>query len=167
MALLEILKFPDPRLRTVAKNIDNIDADLCKLVENMYETMYSVQGIGLAATQVGVHKRIFVMDLSENRAVRYCVINPQIIEVDGEQFESEGCLSVGHGIYDRVTRPAQMLVRGMDLDGKPIEINATGLMAACVSHEIDHLNGKLFVDHLTRIKRDRIRKKIEKAIRRE
>jgi peptide deformylase len=167
MALLEILQFPDPRLRVKAKTVDQIDEKIRQFVADMYETMYSVNGIGLAATQVGVHQRVFVMDVSETRDVRYCVINPEIVERDGVQMEQEGCLSVGAGVYDRVERPTRVIFRGMDIEGKHFEQEATGLMAACVSHEIDHLNGMLFIDHLSRLKQDRIRKKITKSIRRE
>jgi peptide deformylase len=167
MALIEILKFPDPRLRVKAKSIKTIDEKLRKLVEDMYETMYHVNGIGLAATQIGVDKRLFVMDVSETRNVRYCVMNPEIIRKDGMQYEQEGCLSVPAGVYDRVERPTDVLLRGMDLDGKSFELEAKGLMAACVQHEIDHLNGMLFIDHLSRMKQERIRKKIAKSKQRE
>lgn len=167
MALLEILQFPDPRLRVKAKPIAEIDEALRKFVADMYETMYAVNGVGLAATQVGVHQRVFVMDVSENRNERYCVINPEIVEREGVQFEQEGCLSVGAGVYDRVERPTRVIFRGMDIDGKTFELEATGLMASCVSHEIDHLNGKLFIDHLSKLKQERIRKKIIKSTRRE
>lgn len=165
MALLEILRFPDARLRVKAKPVEKINADLHKIIEDMYETMYAVNGVGLAATQVGIHQRFFVMDVSEARNERYCIFNPEILHCEGVQHETEGCLSVG-GAYDRVERAAKVHMRGMDLEGKVIELKSEGLMAACIQHETDHLNGILFIDHLSRLKQDRIRKKIEKSQRR-
>jgi peptide deformylase len=167
MAILEILKFPDPRLRIKAKPVITIDAELRHQVEDMYETMYASHGVGLAGTQVNIHYRIFTMDVSESRDQRICVINPEILSQSGTQFEAEGCLSVGGGAYDKVKRAMQVKLRGMDLEGKPLEIDAEGLMAVCIQHEMDHLNGVLFIDHLSRLKLDRIRKKIEKSERRE
>lgn len=165
MALLEILKYPDPRLRIKAQPVAQIDKKIHGLVSDMYETMYKTNGIGLAATQVGVNQQIFVMDVSDTRDGRYCVINPEILSREGFQYETEGCLSVGDA-YDRVERAAKVRLRGMDLDGKVFELEATGLMASCIQHETDHLNGILFIDHLSRLKQDRIRKKIEKQQRR-
>lgn len=167
MALLDILKFPDPRLRTKAKPVTTIDDDLHRIVEDMFETMYASQGVGLAATQVNIHQRIFVMDVSETRDQRICVLNPEIISREGIQYETEGCLSVGGGAYDKVERALKVRLRGMGLDGKTFELDAEELMASCVQHEIDHLNGILFIDHLSRLKQDRIRKKIEKIQHRE
>jgi peptide deformylase len=165
MPLLEILKYPDPRLRVKAQLITQIDDKIRHLVDAMYETMYAVKGVGLAATQVGVHQQLFVMDVSESREERYCVINPEILTREGVQFETEGCLSV-ESSYDRVERAAKVRLRGLDLDGKTFEMDATELMAACIQHEIDHLNGILFIDHLSRLKQERIRKKTEKLQRR-
>lgn len=165
MALLEILRFPNPRLREKAQTVGIITDEIRRFVDDMYETMYAVNGIGLAATQVGVAQRIFVMDVSETRNQRYCAINPEILGKDGAQLEVEGCLSV-EGAYDKVERPAFVKLRALDIEGKPFELEATELMAACVQHEIDHLNGMLFIDHLSRLKQQRIRKKIEKLQRR-
>jgi peptide deformylase len=167
MAVLEILKLPDPRLRTKAQPVVKIDDDLRRIVEDMYETMYAAQGVGLAATQVNIHQQIFVMDVSETRDQKMCVLNPEIISKEGILYEAEGCLSVGAGAYDRVERAAKVRLRGMGLDGKIFELDAENLMATCIQHETDHLNGILFVDHLSRLKQDRIRKKIEKTQSRE
>jgi peptide deformylase len=163
MAILEILKYPDPRLRIKAEPIATIDDDLRRIVEDMYETQYDSQGVGLAATQVNIHRRIFTMDVSDTRDQRITVLNPEIIYQEGIQYEGEGCLSVGGGAYDKVERAAKVRLRGMDMDGNTFEMDAEGLMAVCIQHEIDHLNGILFIDHLSRLKQDRIRKKIEKA----
>ena len=162
MALLEVLQFPDPRLRVKAKRVEHIDATIHKIVEEMYETMYAHNGVGLAATQVGIHQQIFVMDVSPARDKRYCVINPEILSREGIQADTEGCLSVV-GAYDKVERAAKVHLRGMDLTGKIFELEAEELMAACVQHEMDHLNGMLFIDHLSRLKQERIRKKIQKT----
>lgn len=166
MALLEILRYPDPRLRIKAQPVTKVDDALRHIVEDMFETMYATQGIGLAATQVNVHQRLFTMDISETHDQRMCIVNPEIISREGEQYENEGCLSVG-GAYDKVKRALKVKVRGMDLDGKSIELDAEGLMASCIQHEMDHLNGVLFIDHLSRLKMERIRKKIEKYERRD
>lgn len=162
MALLEILKYPDPRLRMKGEKVTQFDAELRRMVDDMFETMYDAQGIGLAATQVNIQKQIFTMDLSETHDKRICVINPEILSQEGSQVEAEGCLSVGGGAFDRVDRALKVRLRGMDLEGKVFEIDAEGLMASCIQHEVDHLNGKLFIDHLSRLKQDRIRKKVEK-----
>jgi len=163
MAILEILKYPDPRLRIKAQPVTKIDDALRRIVADMYETMYDAQGVGLAATQVDIHQQIFTMDISESRDQPFCVLNPEITDKEGVQFDAEGCLSVGAGVYDKVQRALKVRLRGMDLSGKIIELAAEGLMATCIQHEIDHLNGILFIDHLSRLKQDRIRKKIEKS----
>lgn len=162
MALLEILKFPDPRLRVKGATVTKIDDEIRRIVEDMYETMYAAHGVGLAATQVGISKQIFTMDVSDSRDKKICVINPEILSREGMQFEQEGCLSVGGGAYDKVERAMKVRLRGMDLDGNIFEIEGEGLMASCIQHEVDHLNGLLFIDHLSRLKQERIRKKIEK-----
>lgn len=161
MALLPILEFPDPRLRTRAEPVAQVDAGLRRLIEDMFETMYAAPGIGLAATQVNVHKRVLVIDISEKRNERLALINPEILSREGVEETEEGCLSVP-GIYDRVTRADRIRVRALDRDGKQIEFDADGLLAVCIQHEIDHLDGKLFVDYLSDLKRTRIRKKLEK-----
>lgn len=165
MALLEILHFPDPRLRVKAQPVTHVNNEVRRIVDDMYETMYASNGVGLAATQVGIHHRIFVMDVSETRDKRICVINPEILRREGIQHDTEGCLSV-EGAFDRVERALKVRLRGMDLDSKIFELDADELMAACVQHEVDHLNGILFIDHLSRLKQERIRKKIEKLKRR-
>lgn len=162
MAILEILKYPDQRLRIKAQPVISVDEAFRRQVEDMYETMYASHGVGLAATQVNIHQRFFTMDVSETHDQRICVINPEIISQEGTQHESEGCLSVGGGAYDKVKRAQKVRLRGMDLDGNTFELDAEGLMAICIQHEIDHLNGVLFIDHLSRLKQDRIRKKIDK-----
>ena len=163
MAILEILKYPDPRLKIKAEPITAIDDELRRIVEDMYETQYANNGVGLAATQVNIHRRIFAMDVSETRDDRICVLNPEIIHGEGIQYEGEGCLSVGGGAYDKVERAAKVTLRGMNLEGEIFEMDAEGLMAVCIQHEVDHLNGILFIDHLSRLKQERIRHKIEKA----
>ncbi|HWK72639.1 MAG TPA: peptide deformylase [Povalibacter sp.] len=161
MALLPILEFPDPRLRTRAEPVAEVDAALRKLIDDMFQTMYAAPGIGLAATQVNVHKRVLVIDLSESRKEPLALVNPEILERDGVEETEEGCLSVP-GVYDKVTRAERIRVRALDRDGKRIEFEAEGLLAVCIQHEIDHLDGKLFVDYLSDLKRTRIRKKLEK-----
>lgn len=160
--ILEILEYPDPRLRTIAKPVDELtDADRT-LIDDMFETMYDAPGIGLAATQVNVHKQILVMDLSEDKSEPRVFINPQIDVLDGErEAMQEGCLSVP-GFYEDVERIEHCIIRAQDRDGTPFEIEARGLLAVCIQHEMDHLNGKLFVDYLSNLKRTRIRKKLEK-----
>jgi len=162
MALLEILQYPDPRLRTKAQPVTDITDDLRAKVADMYDTMYHAQGVGLAATQVDIHLRLFTMDLSETRDQGICVINPEIIHHEGTQYEGEGCLSVSGGAFEKVERAKKVRFRGLDLDGKIIEMEVEDLAAVCIQHEIDHLNGILFVDHLSRLKQDRIKTKIEK-----
>ncbi|WP_462380368.1 peptide deformylase [Pseudomonas sp. Marseille-QA0892] len=162
MAILNILEFPDPRLRTVAKRVDVVDDELRQLIDDMFETMYDAPGIGLAATQVNVHKRVVVMDLSEDKSEPRVFINPEFEPLTDEMDQyQEGCLSVP-GFYENVDRPQKVRIRALDRDGQPYEMVAEGLLAVCIQHECDHLNGKLFVDYLSSLKRDRIRKKLEK-----
>lgn len=161
MAVLTILQYPDPRLRKKAQPVEKVDDALRLMINDMYETMYAANGVGLAATQVDIHLQLFTMDVSETRDQPSVMLNPVINHKEGMQFESEGCLSVA-GAYEKVERAQKVRIRGVDLDFKPLEIEAEGLMAVCFQHELDHLNGILFVDHLSRLKQDRIRKKIEK-----
>ena len=161
MALLQILEFPDPRLRTRAQPVTQVDAALRTLVDDMFETMYAAPGIGLAATQVNEAKRVLVIDVSEKRDRPLVLINPDIVAREGVEETEEGCLSVP-GVFDKVTRAERIRVRALDRDGKPTELEADGLLAVCIQHEIDHLDGKLFVDYLSELKRTRIRKKLEK-----
>jgi peptide deformylase len=161
MALLPILEFPDPRLRTRAQPVTQVDAALRTLIDDMLATMYAAPGIGLAATQVNVHKRLLVLDVSDARNQPLALINPELIARDGVEESEEGCLSVP-GIYDKVTRAERIRVRALDRNGKQIEFDAEGLLAVCIQHEMDHLEGKLFVDYLSELKRTRIRKKLEK-----
>ncbi|MET0497315.1 MAG: peptide deformylase [Steroidobacteraceae bacterium] len=161
MARLPILEFPDPRLRTRAARVTVVDDELRRLIDDMFETMYAAPGIGLAATQVNVHKRVIVIDISQDHDAPLALINPEIISRDGVEESEEGCLSVP-GIYDNVTRAQKIRVRTLDRKGKQIELDADGLLAVCIQHEMDHLEGKLFVDYLSELKRTRIRKKLEK-----
>ena len=161
MALLNILKYPDERLHTVAKPVGEIDERIRTLVTDMTETMYEARGIGLAATQVNVHERVVVMDLSEERNELRVFINPTITVKEGETTYEEGCLSVP-GIYDTVTRAERITVEALDIDGKPFKLEADGLLAICVQHELDHLNGKVFVEYLSSLKQNRIRTKLKK-----
>jgi peptide deformylase len=161
MALLQILEFPDPRLRNRAQPVAQVDASVRTLIDDMFETMYAAPGIGLAATQVNVAKRVLVIDLSEQHDQPLALINPEILERAGVEETEEGCLSVP-GYFDKVTRAETIRVRALDRDGKQIEFDADGLLAVCIQHEIDHLDGKLFVDYLSELKRTRIRKKLEK-----
>jgi len=161
MAILDILHFPDPRLRNRAKAVSVVDETIGRLVDDMLETMYQAPGIGLAATQVNVAKRVVVIDISEEKDQPLCLINPEILEKEGVEQMEEGCLSVP-GIYELVTRANQIRVRALDRDGKPFELAAEGLLAVCIQHELDHLEGKLFVDYLSSLKRQRIRKRLEK-----
>lgn len=162
MAKLEILHYPDPRLRQKALPITQITADLPVIINDMYETMYAEHGIGLAAVQVNILKRIIVLDISEQQNEPHYYLNPEIIAMQGEITHDEGCLSVPK-IYERVSRASEITVRYMDLQGSIQEQQATGLLAICIQHEIDHLDGKLFVDYLSQLKRQRIRKKLEKV----
>ena len=161
MATLEILHFPDPRLRTRATLVAVVDDQLRTLVDDMLETMYAAPGIGLAATQVNVHKRLLVIDLSKEQDQPLVLINPEIVDKQGVEEMEEGCLSVP-GVYERVERADRIRVRAMDRQGQAFELDADGLLAVCIQHEIDHLDGKLFVDYLSQLKRQRIRKKLEK-----
>jgi peptide deformylase len=162
MAILNILEFPDPRLRTIAKPVDVVDDGIRQLIDDMFETMYDAPGIGLAATQINVHKRIVVMDLSEDKTEPRVFINPEFefLTDEMEQYQ-EGCLSVP-GFYENVDRPQKVKIKALDRDGQAYELIAEGLLAVCIQHECDHLNGKLFVDYLSNLKRDRIKKKLEK-----
>lgn len=162
MATLEILRFPDPRLRHTARPVAEVDDRIRRLAAEMLETMYASNGIGLAAIQVNVPERVIVMDLSEERDQPMVLINPEIVEGDGEAEVEEGCLSVP-GFFEPVKRLGHVKVRALDADGKPFELEAKELLAVCIQHEIDHLNGKLFVDYLSELKRTRIRKQLEKA----
>jgi peptide deformylase len=163
MALLPILEFPDPRLRTVAKPVTVFDESLQTLVKDMTETMYAAEGIGLAASQVDVHKRVLVIDVSEEKDSPRTFINPtfEVIEQELQDYD-EGCLSVP-GFYETISRPRRVLIRAQDETGEAFELEADGILAICIQHEIDHLEGKLFVDYISKLKRDRIRGKLEKA----
>lgn len=162
MALLPILEFPDPRLRTVAKPVTEVDDSLRQLVDDMFETMYDAPGIGLAASQINVHKRVVVIDVSEDKSQPLVFINPEIEVLDQELSEyDEGCLSVP-GFYETVVRPGHIRVKALDRNGNAFEMEPQGLLAVCIQHELDHLNGKLFVDHISPFKRSRIRTKLEK-----
>ena len=164
MAKLEILHFPDSRLRKKAAAVSTVDDSLRQLVDDMFETMYAAPGIGLAATQINVHKRVIVIDLSQEQDEPRVFINPEILEKDGIEEMDEGCLSVP-GIYERVQRAEHIRVQALDREGQVFEQEADGLLAVCIQHEIDHLDGKLFVDYLSQLKRNRIRKKLEKQAR--
>lgn len=162
MALLDILCFPDSRLRTMAQSVEKVDDELRTTIDDMFETMYDAPGIGLAATQVNVHKRIIVIDVSEDKSQPLILINPMILERSGDQEGDEGCLSVP-GYYEAVERAESVRVEALDRDGNQFELEAGGLLAVCIQHEIDHLDGKLFVDYLSKLKRSRIQKKLEKV----
>lgn len=166
MAILDILHFPDERLRQVCGPVEVFDDRLQTLIDDMFETMYAAPGIGLAAIQVNVHKRVLVADVSEDRSGAICLINPEIVLKEGEEEMDEGCLSVP-GFYETVRRAEHIKVKALNRKGESIEIKAGGLLAVCIQHEIDHLNGKLFVDYISPLKRGRIRKKLEKAQRQE
>lgn len=161
MALLEILEYPDPRLRTIAKPVEKVDDEMRKLAQDMLETMYDAPGIGLAASQVNVHKRVIVVDVSEDQDDPHMLFNPEY-DIIGEPMEyQEGCLSVP-GFYEKVSRSEKINVRALNEKGEKIEFEATDLFAICIQHEIDHLDGKLFVDYISNLKRTRIKKKLEK-----
>jgi len=161
MTTLDILHFPDPRLRNVAQPVAQVDDAIRKLVDDMFETMYAAPGIGLAATQVNVDKRVIVIDVSEEKDQPLCLINPEILARDGIEEMEEGCLSVP-GVFELVERADHVRVRALNPDGECVEMEAGDLLAVCIQHEIDHLDGKLFVDYLSPLKRARIRKKLEK-----
>jgi peptide deformylase len=162
MPLLPILRFPDPRLKKIATPVAKIDDSIRRLARDMSETMYEAPGIGLAATQVDVHLRLIVIDASETRDQLLVLVNPELVETDGLQVGEEGCLSVP-GIYDKVERAEHVVVRYLDLEGSPQMIEAEGLLAVCIQHEMDHLMGKVFVEYLSPLKRNRIKTKMLKA----
>jgi peptide deformylase len=164
MALLPILHYPDPRLHTRAEPVAVVDAGIRKLAADMAETMYAAPGIGLAATQVDVHQRLLVLDISEDKSQLQVFINPEILAQEGAREGEEGCLSVP-GIYETVKRSERVTVRALALDGKPFEVAADGLLAVCLQHEIDHLDGKVFVEYLSRLKLSRIKAKLSKQAR--
>ncbi|HEU4618098.1 MAG TPA: peptide deformylase [Gammaproteobacteria bacterium] len=166
MARLPILEYPDPRLRIRAERVTNVDAETRQLVDDMLETMYSAPGIGLAATQVNVHKRIIVIDISDDHDQPLCLINPEILSSEGRFEAEEGCLSVP-GLYDYVERAEKIVVRALDRNGEVFEREAEGLLAVCIQHEMDHLEGKLFVDYLSSLKRERIKKRYQKKAKRD
>ncbi len=161
MPILNILRYPDPKLRRIAEPVTQVDAAVRTLVANMAETMYHAPGIGLAAIQVDVPRRIIVVDVSEQRNELLALINPRIVEQEGAQVTEEGCLSVP-GIFEPVERARRILLRAIDCEGRELEREAEGLLAVCIAHEIDHLDGKVFVDYLSRLKQNRIRKKLDK-----
>lgn len=161
MALRTILEFPDPRLRTKARPVTVFDADLSRLIDDMLQTMYAAPGIGLAATQIDVHQRVIVIDVSPDRSAPLVVINPEILGREGMQTMEEGCLSVP-GYFDDVQRAAKIRLRAQDRNGSVYERDCEEILAVCVQHEIDHIDGKLFVDYLSDLKRDRVRKKLDK-----
>ena len=165
MAILEVLTYPDPRLRKQATPVESVDDDVRRLIEDMSETMYAAPGIGLAAVQVNVQKRVIVIDISEDQSDLKVFINPEIAERSGEQESEEGCLSVP-GVYAPVNRANSIVVRALDRDGTEFTLEATGMLAVCIQHEVDHLDGKVFVDYLSRMKQERIRKKLSKQARR-
>ena len=161
MALLPILEFPDERLRTVAKPVAVVDDAVRANLDDMLETMYEAPGIGLAATQVNIHQRMIVIDVSEDKNEPLYLINPEIVKLEGVEEMDEGCLSVP-GVYEKVSRADRVVIKALDYNGEPYELKADELLAVCIQHEIDHLDGKLFVDYLSPLKRNRIKKKLEK-----
>jgi peptide deformylase len=161
MAILEILQYPDPRLHLPAARVEKIDESIRHLVSNLAETMYAAEGIGLAATQVNVHRQIIVMDVSDDRNDLRVFINPEIIRREGLSLNQEGCLSVP-GIYENVERADSVTVTALDNNGSRFTLNASGLLATCIQHEMDHLQGKVFVEHLSELKQNRIRAKLKK-----
>lgn len=165
MARLPILEYPDPRLRINAEPVTKVDAEIRRLVEDLLETMYAAPGIGLAATQVDVHKRVLVVDVSEQRDNPYCLINPEVCWTEGKIGHEEGCLSVPD-VYEQVERAQRIRVKALNPDGEPVEFEAEDLLAVCIQHEIDHLNGKLFVDYLSELKRQRLKKRLLKKAKR-
>jgi peptide deformylase len=161
MTKLVILEYPDPRLRKTAEPVQHVDDALRQLADNMLETMYAANGVGLSATQVDVHKRLLVLDVSESRNQPWVLFNPEILKAEGLALAEEGCLSLP-GIYDKLSRPTHIRVRALGRDGEPFEMDAEGLLAVCIQHEMDHLEGKLFVDYLSELKRQLIRRRLEK-----
>jgi peptide deformylase len=164
MAILDVLRFPDERLRTVAKKIVEVDKSITTIISDMFDTMRDENGIGLAATQVNVHKRLVVMDVSENQDTPMVFINPEITHKEGKTISEEGCLSVPNN-YAQVERAEKVTVTALDKTGEPFTLDADGLMAICIQHELDHLKGVLFVDYLSPLKRQRIKTKLEKEAR--
>ena len=161
MTVRTVLTFPDERLRTVATAVEEVNSEIQTLVDDMFDTMKDEKGIGLAATQINVHKRVVVMDVSEEQDEPRVFINPEITKMEGSTISEEGCLSVPNN-YAKVDRAEKVTVKALDRDGKTFELEADGLLAICIQHELDHLKGKLFVDYLSSMKRDRIKKKLEK-----
>lgn len=161
MTQLTILEYPNERLHIVASPVKSVNQEIRELVKNMAETMYSASGIGLAATQVDVHKRVITIDISSSRNDLLVLINPQLLSANGKHLESEGCLSVP-GVFEDVMRAKQIVVRALNEDGKEFEMEAEGLLSVCIQHEIDHLDGKVFIEYLSRLKRERIKKKLKK-----
>ena len=161
MALLPILHYPDPRLHTVAKPVKVVDDRIRRLIKDMAETMYAAPGIGLAATQVDVHERVLIIDISEGRNELLAFVNPEIVTASGEAETEEGCLSVP-GVFEKVTRAERVTVRAQNAQGEPFTLEAEGLLAVCIQHEIDHLEGKVFVEYLSRLKQQRIASKLKK-----
>lgn len=166
MALLNVLQYPDPLLRNKAAPVSEVDADVQKIVDDMFETMYEQQGVGLAAIQVNIKQRIIVMDVSDNQTEPLCIINPEITYREGIQYETEGCLSLP-GLFDKVERAEKIRMQALDRDGNSYEIEATGIKAICIQHEMDHLDGIVFIDHLSKLKQERAKKKLQKMRRRE
>ncbi len=164
MSVLDILYYPDSQLRRKAVEVSDVDGKVASLVDSMFQTMYEAPGIGLAATQVNVHQRVMVIDVSEESDIPLTFINPRIVLAEGKGEMQEGCLSIP-GVYETVKRPSEVRVEAVDREGNPFEMDADGLLAVCIQHEIDHLDGKLFVDYLSTLKRNRIRKRMEKWIR--
>jgi len=164
MAILKILQYPDERLHKVAQKVEQVTDDTRRLIRDMAETMYAAPGVGLAATQVDVHLQLFVADVSETHNELRVFINPEIFASDGEEESEEGCLSVP-GVYEKVTRADKVTVRALDENGQPFTLEADGFLAVCVQHEIDHLRGKVFVEHLSQLKQTRIRAKLKKRMR--
>lgn len=161
MALLPILQYPDPRLHKVAKSVVSVTGQTRKLIKDMAETMYAAPGVGLAATQVDVHERIVVIDVSEEHNDLKVLINPELLTAEGEEVSEEGCLSVP-GIYEDVTRAERVVIQALDENGKEFKLEADGLLAVCIQHEMDHLQGRVFVEHLSHLKQTRIRAKLKK-----
>jgi peptide deformylase len=164
MAILKILQYPDERLHKVAKKVEQVTDDMRRLIRDMAETMYAAPGVGLAATQVDVHLQLFIADVSETHNQLRVFINPEILVSDGEEESEEGCLSVP-GVYEKVTRAEKVTVRALDENGQPFTLEAEGFLAVCLQHEIDHLRGKVFVEHLSQLKQTRIRAKLKKRMR--
>jgi peptide deformylase len=162
MAILNVLHYPDPRLRVKAKPVPRVNEEVRQLAVDLFDTMYAAPGIGLAATQVNVHRRVLVVDVSEERNQPLCLINPVMLSTEGVTEREEGCLSVP-GIFEMVRRPEKVRVRALDMNGQEFELEAEDLLGVCIQHEMDHLEGKLFVDYLSPLKRNRIRKKLQKS----